>query len=129
MHTVTIKAWDNFNNSSITSTNFSVVSDEILKISNVFNYPNPFTSATTFTYAINHDSKIEIKIYTVGGRLIETLKNLPGDSGMNHFYWEGRDKDGDELANGVYLYKIIATAQDLDKTLKDEYIGKLVVAR
>ncbi len=129
LHTVTIKAWDNFNNSSVASVDFSVVSDDILKISNVFNYPNPCSSSTTFTYAITYNSRVNIKIYTVGGRLIETLNNLPGDNGMNHFYWEGRDNDGDELANGVYLYKIIATAQNSNKTLKDEYIGKLVIVR
>jgi len=128
-HTIRIKAWDNFNNSSIAASSFTVVSDRILKISDVFNYPNPFASSTTFLFAINQPSQIKIKIYTLGGRLIDSLTNLSGEAGMNQFDWDGRDKDGDVLANGVYLYKIIATAQQQAKTLKDEYIGKLVIAR
>lgn len=128
-HTIKIKAWDNFNNSSITTASFSVVSDDILKITNVFNYPNPFTSATTFVFSVNHPSQIKIKIYTVAGRLIETLNNLPGENEVNQIPWNGRDRDGDELANGVYLYKITATAELLGKTLKDEHIGKLVIVR
>lgn len=128
-HSITIKAWDNFNNSSLATANFTIVSDEILSISNVFNYPNPFSHSTTFLYAINHPSQIKIKIYTVAGRLIETIANPHSAVGLNQISWEGRDNDGNELANGVYLYKIIATANHSDKALKDEYIGKLVIAR
>jgi len=128
-HSITIKAWDNFNNSSITTANFTVVSDDILKITNVFNYPNPFTSSTTFTFDVSRDCKVKIKVYTVGGRMIETIDNLQVGAGMYQLYWDGRDRDGDVLANGVYLYKIIATTQHQDENLKDEYIGKLVIAR
>jgi hypothetical protein len=128
-HTIKIKAWDNFNNSSIATASFRVVYDDILRISNAFNYPNPFTSATTFVFSVNYPSQIKIKIYTVAGRLIATLNSLPGDDEINQIPWDGRDKDGDELANGVYLYKITASAELLGKTLKDEYIGKLVIVR
>ncbi len=129
-HTIRIKAWDNFNNSSIATASFTVVSDEILKITNVFNYPNPFSLTTTFTFTINQQpSQLKIKIYTVRGKLIETLDNIPGEAGYNQIYWDGRDRDGDVLANGVYLYKIIAAAKPQDIILKDEYIGKLVIAR
>ncbi len=128
-HTIRIKAWDNFNNSSIATARFTVIADNILKISNVFNYPNPFSSATTFIFSVNHASQIKLKIFTVAGRLIQTLNNLSGDNGTNQIPWDGRDKDGDELANGVYLYQLTASAQYLNKTLKDEYIGKLVIVR
>ena len=128
-HTIRVKAWDNFNNSSISSVRFTVISNNSLGISNVYNYPNPFASATTFLFSISQPSRVQIKIYTVSGRLISTLKNLPGEAGMNQYDWDGRDKDGDVLANGVYLYKIMATVRQQDKTLKDEYIGKLVIAR
>ncbi|UCE06361.1 MAG: type IX secretion system sortase PorU, partial [bacterium] len=128
-HTISIKAWDNFNNSSVATAYFNVVSDDILKITNVFNYPNPFTSSTTFTFNVSRDCKVKIKVYTIAGRLIETIDNLHVGAGMYQLYWNGRDRDGDVLANGVYLYKLIATAQLQDENLKDEYIGKLVVAR
>jgi len=128
-HTIKIKAWDNFNNSSIVTASFNIVSEDELKVSQVFNFPNPFGSSTTFTYVVSQDCQVKIKVYTIAGRLIETLDSLPGAAGTNQFYWEGRDRDGDMLSNGVYLYKIIAAATRQDKSLKDEYIGKLVVAR
>ena len=72
---------------------------------------------------------IKIKIYTLRGTLIQTLNDLSGVSGPNQIFWDGRDRDGDVLANGVYLYKIIAATTNQDKTLKHESIGKLVIAR
>ncbi len=128
-HTVRVKAWDNFNNSSIASASFTVMADDALKISSVYNYPNPFTTNTTFIFSLSHPSQCRIKIYTVAGRLIQTLSNLSCDAGLNQVFWDGRDRDGDQLANGVYLYQIAATAQSGDRVLKNEYIGKLVIAR
>ena len=128
-HTLTIKAWDNFNNSSVMTTNFTVVSGDILEIKNVFNFPNPFSSATTFTFVINKQADVKIKIYTLRGTLIETLTNINAEAGLNQLYWDGKDNDGDEIANGVYLYKIIAKSEGLEKTLSNEKIGKMVIAR
>ena len=128
-HKITIKAWDNFNNSSIVSVNFSVVADDVLEITNLFNFPNPFSSNTTFTFAVNHDCDVKIKIYTVRGTLIQTLEAPSLTGGYNQIFWDGRDRDGDQIANGVYLYKVIAKKQQLDRTLSREKIGKLVMAR
>lgn len=128
-HTITIKAWDNFNNSSVVAESFAVVGDGDLKLKDVLNFPNPFSSSTNFTFVVNQPCQVRIKIYTVAGRLIETLQGLDAVGGANHFYWDGSDRDGNTLANGIYLYKIIASATLNNKTSKDEFIGKLVVAR
>jgi flagellar hook assembly protein FlgD len=51
-------------------------------------------------------SKSKIKIYSVAGRVIKTIEtNL--NIGYNSIKWDGRDEDGDNISNGVYLYKII----------------------
>jgi hypothetical protein len=128
-HKITIKAWDNFNNSSITSTNFTALSEDILKIKNVYNFPNPFSTNTTFTFVLSRMCDIKIKIFTVHGTLIHTLENISGNSGLNQVWWDGRDKDGEIPANGIYLYKIIATASNSEKQFSDASIGKLVIAR
>jgi flagellar hook assembly protein FlgD len=60
--------------------------------------------------------------------LIRTLESV-GNSGFNQLEWDGRDGDGDQLANGVYLYKIIATQRLGGESLRAEEIGKLVVQR
>lgn len=128
-HKITIKAWDNFNNSSLVSVYFNVVSDDELVIRDVLNYPNPFSANTSFTFDVSKSCNIKIKIYTLRGTLIQTLEDIIANQGQNQIYWDGRDRDGDELANGVYLYKIIAKADYLQKTLTKEKIGKLVIVK
>ncbi len=128
-HTITIKAWDNFNNSSVQTTTFQVVSEDELVLQDVYNYPNPFSSSTTFTFYASQSCEVKIKIYTTRGTLIQTLEGILAEPAINQVYWDGLDRDGDELANGVYLYKIIAKARQGSKTIKAEKIGKLVISR
>jgi len=132
-HTVEIKAWDNLNNSSTTTTEFVVRAGSQFAIDEktVMNYPNPFRNRTTFTFVMGPgDAEVRIKIFTLSGRLIRTIDEM-GRSGFNQIEWNGRDEDGDELANGVYLYKIIATQRQGEKIVRAETDepGKLVVAR
>jgi hypothetical protein len=91
-------------------------------ISDVYNYPNPFTSSTHFTFILKGNDKpdeINLKIFTIAGRLIRDIKLTPTDviTNFNKIYWDGRDEDGDEIGNGVYLYKVIAKFPDKTKTI------------
>jgi hypothetical protein len=75
----------------------------------VMNYPNPFRDETDFTYYLTQPAEeVTIKIFTLAGRLIATIENAPASAGFNRAHWNGRDADGDVLANGVYLYKLTA---------------------
>jgi len=100
--------------------------DEKVKLSDVVNYPNPFSGKTFFTYSLTQPAdKVAIKIYTLRGRLVKILeRDMPGWQ-YNEEYWDGRDEDGKKLASGVYLYKFIVI--DADK--KIERIGKLAIVR
>jgi len=128
-HRVTVKAWDNFNNFSIASLDFEVSDEDRLVLRNVLNCPNPFdprSEATEFTYEVSRPAEVTIKVYTVAGRLIRTLREGQRPGGYNLSRpWRGEDEDGDQIANGVYLYKIIARA-DGQQT---EAHGKVVVMR
>jgi hypothetical protein len=90
-------------------------------IERIYNYPNPFTDETWFTYELRGNTlpdEVKIKIFTIAGRLIKELV-IPSTSmqiGLNKIYWDGRDADGDEIANGVYLYKLITKYKDKTKT-------------
>ena len=73
------------------------VVDSVWDIKNVFNYPNPFSSETYFTFILtNYADEVEIKIYTIAGRLIQDIL-APPQSGNAYcrVYWNGRDRDGD----------------------------------
>jgi hypothetical protein len=88
---------------------FSV--DPQLKVEELFNYPNPFATQTYFAFKLTQvPEELQIKIYTVAGRLIKAIKLSSAELvfGFNKIYWDGRDGDGDDIANGVYLYRLIA---------------------
>ena len=110
-HTLTIKAWDAVNNSSEYCVEFTVVNDEELVFDHVLNYPNPFTTKTSFWFEHNQpglDLEAKVEIFTVTGKLIKTLRqtiNTPGNR-SNDIEWDGRDDYGDKVGRGVYLYRL-----------------------
>ncbi|MGD0337227.1 MAG: type IX secretion system sortase PorU [Bacteroidota bacterium] len=128
-HTLKVRAWDVFNNSTTAETKFRVASSDVFAVTDVMNYPNPFSSQTTFTFNQNQIEgvDVEIKIYTVAGRLIRTLKEPGISESFVRIPWDGADGDGSPLANGVYLYKVIVKTASGEKT--QEVIGKLAVLK
>jgi len=123
-HTLVVFAKDIGDNYSSKQDEFKVISE--LKILNVLNYPNPFDRNTHFTFHLTQPvDRVVIKIFTVAGRLIHKIEKPHLGAGFQQIFWNGRDKDGDSLANGVYLYKVIVTAQGKQK----EKIEKLIVMR
>ncbi len=128
-HTVAIKAWDNFNNSSQRSIRFMVLPEGEFKLSQLLNYPNPFSKTTNFTFFISEAATIKIQIYTVAGRLIRSLNEV-ATAGFNHQYqWDGEDEDGNPVANGVYLYRISANTLERTPVKHTEEIGRIIVMR
>ncbi|MCX6133452.1 MAG: type IX secretion system sortase PorU [Ignavibacteriales bacterium] len=128
-HTLDVKAWDIFNNAASAETYFEVRAASQLSIYNVVNFPNPFARSTTFTFQRSSTDPVdvEIKIYTVAGRLIQTLEVLSVSDRFVQIPWDGRDRDGSEMANGVYLYRVIA--KSFDKSSTSEALGKIAILR
>jgi flagellar hook assembly protein FlgD len=124
-----VKAWDVFNNFSSAEANFSVVSDSELVIRDVYNYPDPFSSNTTFTFQQNLNKLLDVKIrvYTVAGRLIRQIKAMNVSDRFVRIPWDGRDQDGSPIANGTYLYKIIV--RTVDGSYSKSVLGKMAVIR
>ncbi|MBN1351820.1 T9SS type A sorting domain-containing protein [candidate division KSB1 bacterium] len=86
---------------------FQVISE--FKLLEVLNYPNPVKHTTDFTYTLTQNADwVTIKIYTIAGRLIRVLPHASNTIGFNQQFWDALDEEGDGIANGVYLYKIIA---------------------
>jgi len=127
-HELHLQAWDNLNNPGKEKITFRVAESSGLVLSDVVNYPNPFSDQTSFTFQAQTLSdaaltEVEIKIYTVSGRLIRTIDNLYlQQPGFNHYSWDGRDADGDEIANGVYLYKIILREGDESRQVIEKMV-------
>ena len=137
LHTLTLKAWDVYNNSSSTEIQFTVFDkDEELVVKNVLNYPNPFVNYTEFWF--NHNSSepldVSVQIFTVSGKLVRTINGQTsadeccgsGSSSLSRsIVWDGRDDFGDKIGKGVYVYKLKVKSSRLNKQV--EKIQKLVI--
>ncbi|MBS1516491.1 MAG: type IX secretion system sortase PorU [Bacteroidetes bacterium] len=120
-----VKAWDTYNNLQTETVEFNVIGTSELALENVYNYPNPFRDFTSFIFQHNSDSPLtaQIKIYTVSGRLIKELNKSNITDKFVDIEWDGKDTDGDIIANGTYLYKISINSND--GKLSKNSIGKL----
>jgi hypothetical protein len=130
-HVLSIKAWDNANNSSLVSVRVEVRAQREFELTQVMNYPNPFSKETNFYYHLSSSAeRVEIEIFTLAGRLIKHLPNASKEAGINFSTtWDGKDQDGDQVANGVYIYKVTAEGRIDGGAKKKEVFGKAVVLR
>lgn len=72
------------------------------------NYPNPFNSTTTFRIEVPFNSEINLSIYDILGRKIETLIDEQKDQGIYNITWSA-----DKYASGVYFAVMKATNHTL----------------
>ncbi|HTI12732.1 MAG TPA: C25 family cysteine peptidase [Puia sp.] len=94
-------------------------------ISNMLNYPNPFTTSTAFVFTITGSDvpqNIKIQILTITGKIVreitkDELGPLHVGRNITEFKWNGTDMYGQRLANGVYLYHVVTNlnGKSLDK--------------
>ena len=99
-----LTASDVHGNTDTKSITFRVHDD--LQLLSFLNYPNPFPRKTTITCELTAPAdSLDVKIYTVSGRLIREL-SMPATPGFLMVEWDGKDADGVEVANGVYYAKL-----------------------
>lgn len=106
---------------------FDVFVNDQYGITELYNFPNPMKSETSFIFNLSGSESIvnsKIKIYTVSGKVIREI-DFPANPGENQILWDGKDNDGDFIANGTYLYKLVIE-NELNIETK---IQKLVVLR
>jgi hypothetical protein len=94
-------------------------------ISNMLNYPNPFTTSTAFVFTLTGSEvpqNLRIQVLTVTGKIVreitkQELGPLRIGRNITDFKWDGTDQYGQKLANGVYLYRVITNqhGKSLDK--------------
>lgn len=113
LHEIRVKAWDTANNASEGVTEFIVAENSKIALTNVLNYPNPFVNNTQFFFNHNQSGDLDvlISIYSISGRLVKTIEErIDGSTGQvsreNGIQWDGKDDFGEDLARGVYLYKV-----------------------
>ena len=143
-HTLQAAAQDAGGNQSIpVSTDFVVRSDFSLRVYGA--YPDPFVSNTFIAFEVTSPNQVEavqVKIYSVSGRLVKTTRYPSGNPmeesgllqggtgsptavGYHEAWWDGTDNYGNQVANGVYFYRVTVTSGGK----KLEEIGKMARLR
>ena len=134
-YTLKVRAWDLSNNKSESEIEFIVSNSEQNTISNLLNYPNPFTTATSFMFEFDSQNSsivAQIAIYSVSGRLIKTISEplSPIGKRFKTSIWNGLDDYGDQLAKGVYIYKVkVINTLDTNKKVVQSEFQKLVLLK
>lgn len=116
------------------------------RISNVLNYPNPFTTRTQFIFTLTGSelpSNFDIQILNIRGTVVKQISQAefgPIHIGLNksEYWWDGKDEYGDALANGVYFYRVRTSVnnesidhysiEQVDKFF-EKGLGKMVLIR
>lgn len=136
-YTMRVRAWDVGNNMGEGSTEFIVAGDGKIALEHVLNYPNPFTDHTCFQFdssVAGTDMDVLIQVYTVSGRLVKTINTViqSADGALRQddcISWDGRDDYGDQLARGVYLYKVKVRTQGGTELNGESEFEKLVILK
>lgn len=133
-HLLSFRMADNLNNRTELDYQVFLVSvDAALDFrSPVLNYPNPFDpdadGVTEIVVELTRSARVTVQIMTNTGKRIREMKESTAESGlMIQLPWDGRDQDGDMVANGVYLIRVLAESDESSQSV--ETVGKAVVIR
>lgn len=126
-HTVVLRAFDNLGESSSDTLRFEVVEEGLYTVSDVFTMPNPFSESTNFVFQTSSRADVRLGVYNLSGIMIWE-RRLSAEEGFNSIYWDGRDRAGDRIANGTYLY--VLEVAFIDSYHRTEVVkGKVIVLR
>ncbi|MEL6698397.1 MAG: C25 family cysteine peptidase [Bacteroidota bacterium] len=148
-YTLRVQGRDQKGNAAGKNESFYEISFQVLgksTVTQVLNYPNPFSTSTRFVYTLTGaelPELFQIHIYTVTGRLVKIIDLIAeGDvyfgRNITNYAWDGTDEYGDLLANGVYLYRVVTklpgseSIELIDEQTKDFFNkgwGKMVIIR
>jgi flagellar hook assembly protein FlgD len=131
MHRIKVKAWDINNNSGEGQVAFNVVDGSATELGNVFNYPNPFNDATTFSFEHNHPNEnleVQIDIYSATGQLVHTIKEKVDATGSRtaSIGWDIKSSFGVSVESGLYVYRVQITTENGQSAMAYQ---KLIIVR
>jgi hypothetical protein len=130
-HTIQLKAWDVYNNSTEATIEFVVVSSTNITLQHLMNYPNPFRDRTTFSFEYNQSLiplDVQITIYSLNGELMKTIRQQIYADGYRsqEIEWDGTTDNGSKIGSGIYVYSLTLKMQDGSNV---QQTSKLVIFR
>lgn len=117
-HSIRLKAWDTYNNSSSAEVMFVVAEAQDAALTGVLFHPNPTTQGTgDFIYTLTAPTQsVNIQVFALSGRRVASVV---GDAGLgyNQVAWRP-----DDLANGTYFYRVDARLESGDSVTRDGWV-------
>jgi hypothetical protein len=123
-HSITLKVWDVFNNSSEATINFVVIDANDLAIANFTTFPNPFSVSTDIYFQhnkANQELDYVLEIYSITGVLVKRIERTSYNSEgyrIGPISWDGKDNYGVKISAGMYIANLGVTSKDGDFSSK-----------
>ncbi|MEC9209320.1 MAG: type IX secretion system sortase PorU [Bacteroidota bacterium] len=119
-HSITLKVWDVFNNSSESTINFVVTDANDLAIADFITFPNPFSVSTDIYFQhnkANQELDYVLDIYSITGVLVKRIERTSYNSEgyrIGPINWDGKDNYGGKISAGMYIANLVVTTEDGD---------------
>ncbi len=130
-HTLKIKAWDIYNNSTETEITFYVNANSSVVMSDAKFYKNPISGGETGYFYFTHDEPnvtmdVGIKVYTLDGKVVSSMSTtvVSLEETISPIEWVASGANGSPLKAGIYIYQIMVTS---DTGRKGKVSGKILV--
>ena len=126
-HSISMKVWDVFNNSSEATISFVVKPGDGLFLDKLINYPNPAVDYTYFRYTHNAAGEVHdltLDVYDLSGRLMVRIERNYLEEGYvsTPIYWNLKSFSGNRLSPGIYPYRIKVTTSQGTSFLNQKLI-------
>lgn len=73
--------------------------------------PNPFVNQTTFTFTLNRTENVRIEVLDMFGNVVKVVQDGELGASMHAVPFDGTDAEGNQIANGTYIYRLTAGDQ------------------
>jgi hypothetical protein len=125
-----VSAADNFLNRSTARVVVRAQDASKPAVSDVLVYPNPVSSKAWFTFRLSAAAAVTVRVFTLAGRPVRTIEEPDAQAGFNQVAWDGCDRVGASLPNGVYLYVVTARIagitsgrqQNTETSVRDKFL-------
>ncbi len=71
--------------------------------------PNPATAGTRIEFGLSRESRVALRVFDAGGRMIRTLVQGHREAGTHQIAWDGRDDDSHPVANGANYLQLVSS--------------------
>ncbi len=68
--------------------------------------PNPINNSGTISLVLEESAAVQLEIFHINGQLIQRLEDSRLSGGSYQYNWDGRNAQGTEMENGVYLVRL-----------------------